>query len=91
MTRVSRKPLRYRRQSHFESYVAQVGILKGYKLLQGYRGAPAADLDAVCDAIARVSEFAADYADRVEEIDVNPLLARPDGAVALDALIVLRD
>ena len=65
--------------------------LKGYKLLQGYRGAPAADLDAVCDAIARVSEFAADYADRVEEIDVNPLLARPDGAVALDALIVLRD
>jgi acyl-CoA synthetase (NDP forming) len=65
--------------------------LKGYKLLQGYRGAPAADLDAVCDTIARVSEFAADYADRVEEIDVNPLLARPDGAVALDALIVLRD
>jgi acyl-CoA synthetase (NDP forming) len=65
--------------------------LKGYKLLQGYRGAPAADLDAVCDAIARVSEFAADHADLVEEIDVNPLLARPDGAVALDALIVLRD
>ena len=64
--------------------------LRGYKLLQGYRGAPAADLDAVCEAIARISEFAADYADEVEEIDVNPLLARPDGAVALDALIVLR-
>jgi acyl-CoA synthetase (NDP forming) len=65
--------------------------LKGFKLLQGYRGAPAADLDAVCEAIARISEFAADFADDVEEIDVNPLLARPDGAVALDALIVLRD
>ena len=64
--------------------------LKGYRLLQGYRGAPAADLDAACDAIARISEFAADHADAVEEIDVNPLLARPDGAVALDALIVLR-
>ncbi|HEX2651518.1 MAG TPA: acetate--CoA ligase family protein [Burkholderiales bacterium] len=64
--------------------------LKGFRLLQGYRGAPAADLDAVCDAIARISEFAADHADAVEEIDVNPLLARPDGAVALDALIVLR-
>jgi acetyl-CoA synthetase len=63
--------------------------LKGFRLLQGYRGAPAADLDAACDAIARISEFAADHADRVEEIDVNPLLARPDGAVALDALIVL--
>lgn len=65
--------------------------LKGYKLLQGYRGAPAANLDAVCEAIARISEFAADHADLVEEVDVNPLLARPDGAVALDALIVLRD
>ena len=64
--------------------------LKGYKLLQGYRGAPAADLDAVCEAIARISEFAADHADAIEEIDVNPLLARADGAIALDALIVLR-
>jgi acyl-CoA synthetase (NDP forming) len=62
--------------------------LKGFKLLQGYRGAPAADLDAVCEAIVRISEFAADYADEVEEIDVNPLLARPDGAIALDALIL---
>jgi acetyltransferase len=65
--------------------------LKGYKLLLGYRGSPPVDLDAVCDAIARLSEFAADHADLVEEIDVNPLLARADGAVALDALIVLRD
>jgi acyl-CoA synthetase (NDP forming) len=64
--------------------------LKGYKLLRGYRGTPVADLDAVCDAITRISEFAADHANLVEEIDVNPLLARSDGAVALDALIVLR-
>jgi len=63
--------------------------LKGFQLLQGYRGAPAADLDAVCETIARISEFAADHADQVAEIDVNPLLARPDGAFALDALIVL--
>jgi acyl-CoA synthetase (NDP forming) len=64
--------------------------LRGYQLLQGYRGTPPADLDAACDAIARISEFAADHADAIEEIDVNPLLARADGAVALDALIVLR-
>ena len=64
--------------------------LKGFQLLKGYRGAPAVDLDAVCEAIVRISEFAADHADQVEEIDVNPLLARPDGAFALDALIVLR-
>jgi acyl-CoA synthetase (NDP forming) len=65
--------------------------LQGFKLLQGYRGAPPADLDAVCDAIARISEFAVDYAGEIEEIDVNPLLARRDGAIALDALIVRRD
>jgi len=64
--------------------------LRGFRLLNGFRGAPAVDLDAVCDAIARISELAADHADRIEEIDVNPLLARPEGAVALDALIVLR-
>jgi succinyl-CoA synthetase beta subunit len=64
--------------------------LKGFRLLQGYRGAPAADLDAVCEAIARISELAADHADAIEEIDVNPLLARADGALALDALIVTR-
>ena len=65
--------------------------LQGFKLLQGYRGAPAADLDAVCEAIARISELGADYAGEIEEIDVNPLLARADGAFMLDALIVLRE
>ena len=65
--------------------------LRGFRLLQGYRGAPPADLDAVCEAIVRISEFAGDHADAVEEIDVNPLLARADGAVALDALIVMRE
>ncbi|MEO8143094.1 MAG: acetate--CoA ligase family protein [Betaproteobacteria bacterium] len=64
--------------------------LQGFKLLQGYRGAPAVDLDAVCETIARISEFAADHADDVEEIDVNPLLALPEGAIALDALILRR-
>ena len=64
--------------------------LRGFRLLEGYRGSPAVDLDAVCEAIARISEFAADHAAVVEEIDVNPLLARPDGVLALDALIVLK-
>jgi len=62
--------------------------LRGFRLLRGYRGTPAADLEAVCEAIARISELAADQSGRIAEIDVNPLLARADGAFALDALIV---
>ncbi len=60
------------------------------RLLQGYRGAPPADLDALTALIARVSEIAADNCERVAGIDLNPVLARPDGAYALDALIALK-
>jgi acyl-CoA synthetase (NDP forming) len=56
-------------------------------LLAGHRGAPAADSDALARLVARLSEIAADNADRVAGIDLNPVLARPDGAWALDALI----
>lgn len=56
-------------------------------LLRGYRGAPAADVDALVATIVRVSEIASDNRERVAGIDLNPVLARPDGAFALDALI----
>ena len=67
--------------------LAPVGKAEARRMLESLKAtnccraiavAPAANLDAVCDAIARVSKFAADHADRVEEIDVNPLLARPN-------------
>ena len=61
--------------------------LKGYRLLSGFRGSEPVDLDALAEAIARISELAADQAGRVSEIDVNPILARPDGVLAVDALI----
>lgn len=65
--------------------------LKGHKVLLGVRGRPAADLDALADAISRLSCLASDHADRVAEIDVNPLFVGPagGGAVAADALVVL--
>lgn len=59
-------------------------------LLDGVRGAPAADIDALATALARFSALAAAIGDRVEAIDVNPVLVRPDGVVAVDALIVPR-
>ena len=65
--------------------------LKVAKLLAGYRGKPAADVDAVIDAVMAVARFADAYRDRLVELDVNPLLVLPEGqgAVAVDALIVM--
>jgi acetate---CoA ligase (ADP-forming) len=64
--------------------------LKGYALLAGTRGRPAADLDAAADTIAAFSAYALANAGRFESIEINPLLVRPrgHGVVALDALIV---
>lgn len=64
--------------------------LKAFAVLDGARGRPKADLTAAARAIAALSRFAAQHAAQVAEIDINPLLLRPEGqgAVALDALIV---
>jgi hypothetical protein len=60
------------------------------RLLRGYRGAEPADLAALAHTIVRLSEIAFENRDRVDGIDLNPVLARPDGAFALDALIVYK-
>lgn len=62
--------------------------LKGYRLLAGFRGSPAVALERVAELIVRVSEFAADHASQVAEIDINPVICDAQGAVAVDALIV---
>jgi acyl-CoA synthetase (NDP forming) len=64
--------------------------LKGYKLLEGVRGAKPVDVDALVQTIMKVQRLALDLAGDVGEIDVNPLVVRPRGAVALDALVVKR-
>jgi acyl-CoA synthetase (NDP forming) len=67
-----------------------VAELKGYPLLTGARGRPPADLRALVDVIMRVQRLAVDLSQDVVELDINPLVLRPKGAVALDALVVCR-
>jgi len=66
--------------------------IKAAPLLTGYRGKPALDVAALADTLSRVSLFIADHADRVAELDINPLFVRAAGlgVVAADALIVLK-
>jgi acyl-CoA synthetase (NDP forming) len=60
------------------------------RVLEGVRGAPAADVDAVIEAVTRLSELVVDLGDLIEALDVNPLVAGPTGCIAADALILPR-
>ncbi|WP_153555141.1 bifunctional acetate--CoA ligase family protein/GNAT family N-acetyltransferase [Roseimaritima sediminicola] len=62
--------------------------LRAWPLLQGYRGRPGVNLDRLIEALMRLSYLVADFPEIVE-LDVNPLLATPETAIALDARIVL--
>jgi acyl-CoA synthetase (NDP forming) len=67
--------------------------LKIAPLLQGFRGRLVADLTGAVAAVLAIALFAEAHAERLEELDVNPLLVRPEGrgAVAADALIRMRE
>jgi acyl-CoA synthetase (NDP forming) len=69
-----------------------VGELRGRALLDGVRGGPPLDVDALVDVVMRVQRMALEVGDRLAELDINPLTVLPAGrgAVALDALAVCR-
>jgi acetyltransferase len=62
------------------------------QLLKGYRGSPPCDEESVLAALVSLGRLAHDLGDKIESIDINPLVALPagQGALALDALVVLR-
>ncbi len=62
--------------------------LRIWPLLEGHRGRASVDLDALLEVIIRFSYLVADYPE-ITEIEVNPLLATSDGAIALDARAVI--
>jgi acyl-CoA synthetase (NDP forming) len=69
---------------------ALLGRLKGAAILGAHRGAPPADTEALIDVMVRLSHFAADHADDIAEIDLNPVIvhAKGQGVTVVDALIV---
>lgn len=64
--------------------------IKGYPVLEGARGREAADTAAIEALILKLSAFA-ETNPQVEEIDLNPVFAYPDGCIAVDARIVIGD
>ncbi|RQG94827.1 acetate--CoA ligase family protein [Natrarchaeobius chitinivorans] len=64
--------------------------IQGAELLEGFRGSPQTDREAIASTIATVSDLVADE-EWIAEIEINPLLATETGVVALDALVVRAD
>jgi acetyltransferase len=62
---------------------------KAGKLLQGYRGERAKDIDAIVDVILKLSQIAIDFRE-IEEIEINPLLVLEKGVLALDGRAILK-
>ena len=67
-----------------------LATLRVSRLLDGLRGQPPADLDAVTAAITGLSQLAIELGDVLEALDINPLICGPAGAVAVDALAIPR-
>ena len=68
--------------------LAMVNGIRTAEVLRGVRGRPGVDLDALAAMIARVSELVTDFPE-ITEVDLNPVLAQEDGAIAVDARFVV--
>ena len=69
-----------------------IADVKGARLLEGFRGRPAADIDALADTLVRVSQMAAQLEGSLAELDINPLMVLPkgQGVKAADAVAVFQ-
>lgn len=75
-----------------EAALALLKRLKAATILGAWRGVAEADADALADLMVKLSQFAADHADDIAEIDLNPVIVhnKGDGVSVVDALIVKR-
>lgn len=65
--------------------------IKGYAILKGARGKAAVDIEAIVDVLLKVSALVTDHGDRIDELDINPLIVYEDGIKAADAMLVVRE
>ena len=72
---------------------AMIADVKGARVLQGFRGRPAADVNALADTLVRVSHLAVHLDGRLAELDINPLMVLPAGrgVKAVDTLVVFKE
>jgi acetyltransferase len=72
--------------------IEMISAVKGSKLLHGFRGKPAADVDALVETLVRVSHMALHLEGHLAEVDINPLMVLPKGkgVKAVDALVVMK-
>ncbi|MBO9522359.1 MAG: acetate--CoA ligase family protein [Nocardioidaceae bacterium] len=69
--------------------LAMIREVRGFPLLAGARGTAPADLEALADVVMAVQQIGLDQAGSGIELDLNPVAARPDGAVTLDAVLTV--
>jgi len=75
-----------------EDAVAEaLATLRVAALIDGYRGAPAAPVAPVAAAVRAVQSYVVQHRDRIEELEINPLIVTPTRAVAADVLIRRQD
>ena len=65
-----------------------IGEIKGYPILEGYRGQEPANIAVLEELLLKVSEFV-DSRPEIAELDINPIFAYSDGALAVDARVIL--
>ena len=71
-----------------QDVTAMIDGLKLNRLLAGFRGRPAADRAALEKTVLALAKFYLDHRARIDDIEINPLMVRPNGAVAVDVRVI---
>ncbi len=74
-----------------EEAEAMIGEVKGLAVIRGYRGLPRGDVRALAETVAALSRLALVRGRPIAEAEINPVIVKREGAVAVDGLVVLKE